>query len=507
MVFEISEDCRFLVLVDASLIELEQIRISLTKQVKNAKFNPRVKNGHWDGYYCYLYNDRFIPIGLWRELVDMAKKFNYQIYFKNLSILFDNEIEIDDFTKWSNDFFEGFEMDGFTGLREYQIETAFRILKFRKCSAELATSAGKTLISFLTIAYMLQKGLAKKILYIVPNVSLVNQAEEDFYAYNNRKQVKIKTEAIYSGQKPKPESNIVIGTYQSLVKKKEEYFDDFDAVIVDETHKVQSYSIKNILEKCTNANYRYGLTGTFPKPGTLDRLTLMCYTGPLVNEVSASFLQKRGFVAKCEVKVIELDYAPENVKEAFHKLSKNTDPEERKKVYNLEKRYVTSSVDRLNMVTDIIGKSTKNSLVLFHIIEHGEEMYKLLKKKCPEKSIYYVDGSISDTVREAFKKKMEQDEGVILVASFGTFSTGISIKNIHNIFFTESFKSEIIIRQSIGRGLRLHGLKDKLIIIDFVDDFSWGNWKNKLYKHSIERQTIYADQQFPYTIKKLRFGN
>jgi N12 class adenine-specific DNA methylase len=234
MVFEISEDIRFLVLAEASELELEQIRITLTKQVKNAKFNPRVQKGYWDGYYCYFYKDRFVPIGLWRELVDMAKKFNYQIYFKGLTDIFDNEINIEEFTKWSNDFFDGFKMEGYTGLREYQIETAFRILKFRKCSAELATSAGKTLISFLTIAYMLKKDLAKKILYIVPNVSLVNQAESDFYIFNNKNQLKLKIEPIYSGQKPKKDSNIIIGTYQSLVKKKEEYFNEFDAVIVDE---------------------------------------------------------------------------------------------------------------------------------------------------------------------------------------------------------------------------------------------------------------------------------
>jgi superfamily II DNA or RNA helicase len=507
MLFEISEDSRFLVLLEATELELEQIRITLTKQVHNAKFNPRVKNGYWDGYYCYLYKDRFIPIGLWRELVDMAKKFNYPIYFKNLTDLFDNSINIEDFTQWANDFFEGFMLDGKeTKPREYQIETAFRILKFRKCSAELATSAGKTMISFLTIAYMLQKGLAKRILFIVPNVSLVNQAEEDFYVFNNRNQIKLKTEAIYSGQKPKKESNVVIGTYQSLVKKKEEYFEDFDAVIVDEMHKVKAVSIKSILEKCINVEYRYGLTGTFPKPGTLDRLTLMCYTGPLVNEVNAAFLQKKGFVAKCEVKVIQLDYAPDEVKEAFHKLSKNPDPEQRKKVYNLEQNYVIANAARLNMITDIIGKSTKNSLVLFHRIEHGEEIYNTLRKKCPDKLVYYVDGGISDQLREAYKKKMEQNDNVILVASFGTFSTGISIKNIHNIFFTESFKSEIIIRQSIGRGLRLHDKKDKLVIIDFVDDFTWGNWQNKLYKHGKERQAIYEDQSFPYEVKKLRFA-
>ena len=100
---------------------------------------------------------------------------------------------------------------------------------------------------------------------------------------------------------------------------------------------------------------------------------------------------------------------------------------------------------------------------------------------------------------------MEGRNDVILVASFGTFSTGISIKNIHNIFFTESFKSEIIIRQSIGRGLRLHKEKDVLSIVDFVDNFCYDGWKNYLYKHGDARQKIYKEQKFPYDVKKVNF--
>jgi len=143
--------------------------------------------------------------------------------------------------------------------------------------------------------------------------------------------------------------------------------------------------------------------------------------------------------------------------------------------------------------------------VLFHRIEYGKTLYKELRK-LNDKAIYYVDGSVDADIRETYKEKMEHGDDVILIASFGTFSTGISVKNIHNIFFTESFKSEVIIRQSIGRGLRLRKGKDMLNIIDFVDNFSTLNWQNHLYRHGIARQKIYKEQHFPFTVKKIKLA-
>ena len=272
---------------------------------------------------------------------------------------------------------------------------------------------------------------------------------------------------------------------------------------VSNCHKAKSHSIKAILEKCTNTVYRYGLTGTFPKPGTLDRLTLMSYSGPLVNEVSAAFLQKKGHITKCEVKVIQMDYAPESVKKSFYDLSKNA--YDRKGLYNLEQNYIIENQTRLSMVSNIINNSTKNGLVLFHHRDYGQALYEKLRQESEGKLVYYIDGGTKSEIREIYKKKMEENHNVILIASYGTFSTGISVKNIHNIFFTESFKSEIVIRQSIGRGLRKHDTKDLLTIIDFVDDFRYASWDNYHIKHANERQRIYTEQSFPYVIKRINF--
>ena len=498
MILTLTEDNQFLRIDDATELELEQITISLTKRIDSWRFNPLVKRGVWDGYVSYIKDDKWIPAGLWRYVLQVCKDYNLEIEINGIKRLLDANINAEKFEQWANDFFKGAEITP----RDYQIETAYNILKFRKCLAELATSAGKTLISFLTIAYMLEKGKAEKILMIVPNVSLVIQAHEDFHDYNYMNRIPIKIQQIFAGQKIKSNKNIIIGTYQSLTKKSAEYFAQFDAVLVDETHKAKSASIKTILQKCTNAQYKFGLSGTIPKDGTLDKLTLMSQTGPVISEVKAAFLQEQGHIAKCFVKVIEMNYATDSQRLAFQELAQNK--YENKDVFQLEQHFVITSDARLEFISSVIGRVPRNSLVLFHRIEHGKRLYEKLRQES-NKRVYYVDGGTDKDIREEYKKKMESGDEVVIVASYGTFSTGISIKKIHSIFFTESFKSEVIIRQSIGRGLRQHESKDKVLIIDFVDNIRTQEWDNYLWKHGKARQSIYKQEKFEYNIKRVSF--
>ena len=498
MILTLTENNQFLSIDDATELELEQIRISLTKRIESWRFNPLVKKGVWDGYVSYIKDDKWIPAGLWKHVIDICKEYKFEVKINGIRRLIDSNINADSFEEWALDFFKDSEITP----RDYQIETAYNILKYRKCLAELATSAGKTLISFLTVAYMLEKQKAEKILFIVPNVSLVVQAHEDFHEYNYMNKVSLRIQQIFAGQKIKSNKNIVIGTYQSLVKKKPEYFAEFEAVIVDETHKAKSASIKTILQKCTNAKYKFGLSGTLPKDGTLDKLTLLSQTGPVISEVKAAFLQDEGHIAQCVVKVIEMNYATESQRTAFQELAQNK--YENKDVFQLEQNFVITNDARLNFVSNVISRIPRNSLVLFHRIEHGKRLYEKLRQES-DKRVFYVDGGTDKDIREEYKKKMEAGEEVVIVASYGTFSTGISIKKIHNIFFTESFKSEVIIRQSIGRGLRQHSSKDRVLIIDFVDNIRTIEWDNYLYKHGKVRQSIYKQEKFKYSIKKVTF--
>lgn len=498
MRWELTHNDKILTLVEASEIEIEQTQLTFEKEAANAKWDPRVKKGWWNGKISYFKSNRYLPSGLWSELVDMCKTYNFELNIDGIERKFDFDIDKDELESWVEEKWANSEMKP----RDYQIDTAFNIIKYQSCLAELATSAGKTLITYMTIAYLLETKKARKVLMIVPTVDLVVQGADDFYQYNGEScNLPIDIQQIYAGSIIREKSNIVIGTYQSLVKKPKEYFDEFDTVIVDETHKAKSTSIKTILEKCENATRKFGLSGTIPKPGSLDRLTIMAYTGPIITSIRADYLMSRGFITPCEVYVLEMDYARKEVKDGFKDLFQRTE-EDRKRLLNLEQQYAIQSDIRLNFITDMILKNQKNALVLFYRIEYGNRLYDMLRQKTNRK-VFYIDGGTDKDLREYQKEMLEEGEGKIMIASYGTFSTGINVKNIHTIYLTESFKSEVIIRQSIGRGLRLHKNKKKLIIIDFVDDFRSGRFKNYLYKHSEARQAIYQEQNFPFSVRSL----
>ena len=500
MELSLSDNKKFLVIDSCTELEYEQLKISLTKKIEGWRFHPLVKKRVWDGNISFIKRNK-IPSGLWKEVVDICKEYDFKLSMDGITDLFNTDITESKFLDWVSDFFKDSEIKP----RDYQIDAAFKILKYRRCLAELATSAGKTLISFMIVAYMMERLNKKKILFIVPNVSLVLQATGDFEEYN-KSRIQLKIQQIYSGVKIRPSSNIVIGTYQSLVKKDEEYFSQFDVVMVDETHKAKANSIQKIMDKCWHCDYRFGLSGTIPKRGTVNRLSLMSAMGPLVTQVKANYLQDEGYIAKCKVLQIHMDYATVAQKESFAFLSKN--PIDRQRLFSLEQNFINENEKRLDFVCQVVKKSTSNSLVLFHKIAYGEKLYQKLRS-ITDKKVYYVDGSINADLREEFKRRMEKNDDVIIVASYGTFSTGISIKNIHNIFFTESFKSEVIIRQSIGRGLRQHHSKDIVKIYDFIDDFRYKDdeldWMNYIYRHGQERRKIYKEEKFPFELQNIRF--
>jgi|TARA_R100001509_G_scaffold159713_1_gene126506 superfamily II DNA or RNA helicase len=500
MELSLSDNKKFLVIDSCTELEYEQLKSSLTKKIEGWRFHPLVKKRVWDGNISFIKRNK-IPAGLWKEVIDICKQYDFQFTLNHITNIFDTELVEEDFKLWVDDFFAKSDIKP----RDYQIDAAYKILKYRRCLAELATSAGKTLISFMVVAYMMEKLGKKKILMIVPNVSLVVQATGDFEQYN-KSRVPLRIQQIYAGMKIRKSSNIVIGTYQSLTKKDEEYFSQFDAVFVDETHKAKANSIQKIMDKCWHCDYRFGLSGTIPKRGTVNRLSLMSAMGPLVTQVKAAHLQDEGYIAQCKVLQIHMEYASESQKEAFSTLSKN--PYDRQRLFGLEQNFINESDKRLDFVCKVIKKSTSNSLVLFHKIAYGEKLYQRLRE-ITDKKIYYVDGSVSADIREEFKSRMEKNDDVIIVASYGTFSTGISIKNIHNIFFTESFKSEVIIRQSIGRGLRKHHAKSVVKIYDFIDDFRYKtddhDWLNYIYRHGMARRKIYKEEKFPFEVQNIRF--
>lgn len=499
--FNISEDQQWLILTQAEdEIEKRQIEISLTKKIHNWYFHPLVKKKIWDGNICFIEKKGAfwkVPVGLWREVMEIGKEFDISINIDGLDNLILGDLTLEEFQGWVEEFFEDKEIKP----RDYQVEAAWKIVKFRYSVSEIATSSGKTLISFMIFAFLKQRGMIRKFLMIVPNTNLVFQGNDDFIDYGIG-ELGVRIQQIGGGSKLREGCDLIIGTFQSLVKKDEDFFEEIDAVFVDEAHHTNSMSIKKIVAKCMHSKWRFGLTGTLTKRGSADHLTIQQFLGPVVVEISPDFLFKNNHATPVHIKVVRLDWLDQEIKQKLSDLKANSQNLEGNELYNLERKLVIESDKRLKYVVDFIAKTSKNSLVLFQSVkdEYGKQIWNRLREITNDKEVFYVDGDTDESLREEYKSRMSAGENKILVATYGTFSTGISINNLHNIFLVESYKSEVLIKQSLGRGMRKMEGKEKVNVIDFVDDFSSPRYKNYLMKHSEARIEIYKNEKFKYKI-------
>ena len=499
MKLHVNDTNEYLVIDECTSMEYSQLQISYNKEVKNARFSPAYKNAQWDGKINFI-QGKYLPAQSYKYLFDMCKDFGFDCEVEGLDNLFDNDIDYDEFKKWCDDFFKDSEKKP----RYYQIDAAYKGLKYRRCMLQLATSAGKTFIAFIMFAWLLTHRNVKKIMMVVPKIDLVLQPTADFTEYNNGK-LDIKIQQIFSGCKPEPNANIYIGTYQSLCKECEEFFDQFDVELTDEVHLATSKSQISIMSKI-KCPYRIGLSGTIPNTKYADGLTLVSNFGPIVTNVTAKQLQDEGFISDCKITQVRMNYTTEDQKYNFKTAKKQlVKVGKGKNMYTLETKFVEENETRFNAVVKLISKTLKNTLVLFSHIDYGKKIFKYLKENT-NKQIYYIDGNIDKKVREEIRKRMEIKNDVILVASFNTTSTGISINNIFNIFFVSSYKSISTILQSVGRGLRKSEKigKDFVNIYDISDNLYSGCYE---MAHARERIKIYESQGFPYVIKELNFNS
>lgn len=512
MRLRVDDSRKFLIIVDSTELEYSQIESSFTKKIVNWGA-IRSKTSRQPKSFEIKFVDRFgrIPAGLWREVQKLTKQYMFPLEIEGIEHLYDKNYDESEFIEWAHTYFEEAEKKP----RDYQIEGVSRILKYRNCIEEISTSGGKTLMVFMMFKYLLEKGIIKKMLYIVPSISLVNQAEEEFYEYEEDcgKKPNWKSKRIFGSSKKEDDedTNIVFGTYQSLTKKDLAFFSKFDAVFTDEVHHQTNASLKNIVIKCINSKYKVGMSGTVPPEGSVELFTVQSYLGPYVYIVKSADLIAANYATPVRIIGIEMDYLEQEVKKKLYDLRNvSADIKDGVKLLNLEKDIVRENRKRLIYVCNTISKATKNSLVLFSDIknEYGRTIFNYLKSNT-DKTVYYIDGATKAEHRDYFKKQMEDNDKVIIVASIGTFSEGISINNLHNIFLVESYKSQYIVRQALGRGMRLLEGKEIMTVIDFCDDFEYGANKyqkiNYLKRHFLERQSIYKDKQFPFKVFKEKF--
>lgn len=496
MKLHIDDTKEYLVIDECSQKEYDQLKLSYTKEVKNARFDSRVKNGIWNGKIDYI-KGKYLPATSYQYLYDLCEEYGFNCEISNIDIMFDNNLDYEEFKNWCDDFFKDNELKP----RYYQILSAYKLLKYKRCMGNSCTSSGKTLISYITFAYLLTHKNVKKILVIVPTVSLVLQTSGDFSNYNSEK-LPINIQQVYSGCNYLPNTNIVIGTFQSLVKETNDFFSQFDCLFIDEAHKASCASIVKICNIC-KPEYRIGVSGTLPTPKYNDGFVLLCNLGPIVFNIMAQQLQQEGYISNCKISQIRLDYTSDQQKNAFKNAKKQlVKVGNGKDMFQLENKYVNESEKRFFIITKLISKTDKNTMVLFKDRDYGKRIFKWLKENTT-RMVYYIDGDIDKNVREEIRKRMEIKDDVILVASFGTSSTGISINKIFNIFFVSSYKSVSTVLQSIGRGLRKSEKigKDFVNIYDISDDLYSGCYE---MAHARERIKIYESQGFPYEVKKLK---
>lgn len=534
MVFRYDKDKEELVIQEGSRTEHHQLKLWLTRKVKNYRFVPAFKSGYWDGTQTY-FRDGKINLGLWKEAYLACKEIQTPFKLENKEDFpINREVTLESVTEFCKEYFKDHKILKKDGSvidfmpYDHQIQSAYKILKNRFCMAEVATSGGKSLIISIVIFYTLRYiNPDAKFLIIVPSITLVTQFYDNIVEYNyglNRlKEAKekdidfsdidygcdIKIEEIMS-EKPRKyngseKANIFIGTYQSLKEWPKDFFKQFHTVVADEAHGAKATTMLKILKSTIGTAYsRFGVSGTFPNEDSCEILTIQSVLGPKITEVTADELKHKGIITPMEIKCVIMNHNDSEYLDKLNYIKRSG--HEGKVVYDLEKSYAHNSEKRLKFISKITSKFTENSLILFHTIENGQKIFNTLKEQFPDKDFFYIDGDVSGKKREVIKAEMEvidNDRPKILVASFGTLAVGVSINAIFNIMFTDSFKSEQVIIQSIGRGLRLHSEKDKVRIFDLVDVFDPYNLSNILYRHFLERKKFYDKRKYPYKIIKV----
>lgn len=448
-----------------------------TFRVPGFQFTPAYKNKLWDGYIrLFSLRDFTIYAGLLNYIEKFCKEREYSLSVgqhlnctENFSV---NEAE---------ELIESLHLPH--SVRDYQLKSFIHAIRNKRMLLLSPTASGKSLILYLIVRH-LQTADMKRGLLIVPTTSLVEQMYKDFESYGYDSEEYCHRQ--YSGKEKHTNKFLTITTWQSIYKNEPEYFQQFDFVLGDEAHSFKAKSLTSILSNCTNAKYRIGCTGTLDGTQT-HRLVLEGLFGPVYQSTTTSELIENKQLADFKIKCLVLKYPDPVCKE-----SKTWD-------YNQEIEYIVKNAKRNEFIKNLALSLEGNTLILFQLVEkHGKELHRIIKESAKNRHVFFVFGGTDVEVRESVRSITETEKNAIIVASYGTFSTGINIRNLHNIIFASPSKSRIRNLQSIGRGLRLGENKEQATLFDIADDFRIGKFTNYTLKHFIERVKIYDEEKFNY---------
>ena len=369
--------------------------------------------------------------------------------------------------------------------RDYQLDGFHHALSYKKSLLVSPTASGKSLIIYLIV-----RALNVKTLIIVPTTSLVSQLYSDFqeYGWDSAKYC----HQVYAGQDKVSDKLVVISTWQSIYKLNKKTFEPYRLVIGDEAHGFKSKSLTTLMTKCVNAEYRIGTTGTLDGTQT-HKLVLEGLFGKVYKVTTTKKLMDRKELSSLNVEIILLKY-PDVICEQFKQIK-----------YADEIEFLVGHEKRNKYIRNLVLSLEGNTLLLFRLVKkHGRILYDMIEEKTDDnRKTFFVFGGTETETREQIRAIAETERDAIIVASYGVFSTGINIRNLHNIVFSSPSKSRIRNLQSIGRGLRLSDTTDKTTLYDIADDLRWKNRKNYAYRHHEDRLKIYDEEKFPYKIHNI----
>ena len=367
-------------------------------------------------------------------------------------------------------------------VRDYQYAAIYESLRYNRALLLSPTASGKSLMIYSLVRFHVN--VKRNVLIIVPTTSLVEQMYKDFKEYGWN--VKDHCHRIYGGKEKYTDHNVVISTWQSIYKEPRKWFEKFNVVIGDEAHLFKAKSLTSIMNKLHGCKYRIGFTGTLD--GTeCNQLVLEGVFGKCTKVTKTSDLMKKGHVAQLKVEVILLKH-DEQIFEG----------------YQDEMEYLCEHEQRNHFIRNLVCDLKGNTLVLFNYVEkHGLPLYEMINSHT-DRPVHLVYGGVDVDDREQIRRLVENENDQIIVASYGTFSTGINIKRLHNVIFASPSKSRVRNLQSIGRVLRQYRGKEVATLYDIADDISRDNGKNYTLLHLFERLKIYKEENFNYEIVEIK---
>ena len=456
-----------------------ELRDHFTFEVPNAKFMPQYRGRNWNGeIHLFDMRSKKIYVGLLDKIISFCKSYNYSYSFeenKFYGLPFEINEEIS---------YEG--VKGYMGAicsfspRKYQVEGVYDALRHNRKLLISPTASGKSLMIYALVRYYTDR--QKKILVVVPTTSLVEQIVGDFQDYGW--DADSYCHKIYSGKEKYSDLPVTVTTWQSIYKLDRKFFEDYEVVIGDEAHQFKSKSLINIMTKLADAKYRFGFTGTLDGTQT-HKWVLEGVFGPSYKVTQTAELMSQGHLATLDINCLVLKHKPQKF-EAFED----------------EIQYIINHDKRNNFIKNLTLDLKGNTLVLFQRVEsHGAVLHDLINSSTKDtRKVFFIHGGVDTSERELVREITEKEDNAIIVASYGTFSTGINIKNLHNVIFASPSKSRIRNLQSIGRVLRKGKNKTKAVLYDISDDCTYGSRKNYTLNHLIERIKIYNEEDFNYEI-------